>query len=247
VEEIRLPSQLVCRPEQDLPVAILVVSGELDLVTGPALQLAVRRSMSLQPEMLLLDVGRMRIADPPGLAALGAVVEQTAEWPDLPIVFCGADPATTRMIASAPHCARLGTAPDRATALAEAGAKPVLRRFRARLRPVPDACRQVRQVVDQACAFWQQKEFAGIGTLIATELVANVVRHAHTTMEFTMALRGSRMSMSVRDGSRRLPEPADPRTSDAGGRGLGLVRDLTDAWGVLPIADGKVVWTHVTV
>jgi anti-anti-sigma regulatory factor len=242
-----LPSQLVCRPEQDLPVAILKVSGVLDLVTGPALQQAVRRSMSLQPEMLLLDIAELRIADPPGLAALSAVIEQTAAWPDLPILICGADPATTRLIAGDPGCARLGTAPDRAAALAEARATPAQRRFRVRLRPVPDACRQVRQVVDQACATWQRTELAATGTLIATELVANVVRHAHTTMEFTVGLRGDRLSMSVRDGSRHLPEPADSRVTDAGGRGLRLVRDLTDAWGVLPIADGKVVWTHLSV
>jgi anti-anti-sigma regulatory factor/anti-sigma regulatory factor (Ser/Thr protein kinase) len=242
-----LSSQLVCRPEQDLPVAILRVSGVLDLVTGPALQQAVRRSMSVQPEMLLLDFAELQIADAPGLAALSAVVEQTAEWPDLPIVFCGADPATNRMIASARGCTRLGTSPDRAAAMSAAGAKPAQRRFRVRLRPVPDACRQVRQVVNQACAAWQHKEFAATGALIATELVANAVRHARTTMEFTVGLRDNRLSMSVRDGSRRLPRPADPRVSVAGGRGLRLVRDLSDAWGVLPVADGKVVWTHILV
>ncbi len=42
-------------------------------------------------------------------------------------------------------------------------------------------------------------------------------------------------------------QPADPQVVAAGGRGLRLVRDLTDAWGVLPIADGKVVWTHISV
>lgn len=227
-------------------MAILKVSGVLDLVTGPALQLAVRRSMALQPEMLLIDIAELHIADPPGLDALSAVVEQTAAWPDLPIVICGAGPDAIRLISAAPGCARLGIAPDRATALAEAGTTPPLRRFRVRLRPVPDACRQVRQVVVQACATWQHKEFAATGALIATELVANVVRHAHTTMEFTVGLRGDRLSLSVRDGSRRLPKPADPRHSDAGGRGLRLVRDLTDAWGVLPIPDGKVVWTHIS-
>jgi hypothetical protein len=32
---------------------------------------------------------------------------------------------------------------------------------------------------------------------------------------------------------------------EAGGRGLRLVRDLSDAWGVLPVVDGKVVWATV--
>ena len=239
-------SQLVCRPERDLPVALLRVSGTLDRVTGDALQQAVRRSLALQPERLLVDVTRMRVGDPLGLAALGAVVGQTAEWPDAPIVLCGADPPTAAAIAGFPECAGLRFAADCDTALAAAVREPAPRRLRARLRPVPDACRQARQLVAQACTAWQRGELTATATLIATELVANVVRHAHTTMEFTVGLRNGRLSVAVRDGSRRLPRPTDPSLGDAGGRGLRLVRDLTEAWGVLPTADGKVVWTHLT-
>jgi hypothetical protein len=71
------------------------------------------------------------------------------------------------------------------------------------------------------------------------------VRHAHTTMVFTVGLRDGRIWLTVRDGSRRLPKPADPGFTDLGGRGLRLVRELTESWGVLPISDGKVVWTRL--
>jgi anti-sigma regulatory factor (Ser/Thr protein kinase) len=83
-------------------------------------------------------------------------------------------------------------------------------------------------------------------TLVATELVANVVRHAHTTMEFTLGLRGGRLIVAVRDRSRLMPRALEPSAADAGGRGLRLVRELTDTWGVLPVTDGKVVWTQLT-
>jgi hypothetical protein len=63
-------------------------------------------------------------------------------------------------------------------------------------------------------------------------------------MVFTLGLRDGRLSMAVRDGSRRLPRPAEPGVTSTGGRGLRLVRDLTEGWGVLPVTDGKVVWTH---
>jgi len=242
--ETRVPSQLVCRPERDLPVAVLRLTGTLDQVTGDALQQAVRHSIAPQPSKLLLDVTGLRIGDRHGLAALSEVVCQTAEWPDVPIVVCGANQRTARTIASAPECANLEYAPDCATALARAGAEPGPPRIRVRLRPVPDACRQARQLVAQACAVWQRRELTATAALIATELVANVVRHAHTTMEFTLGLRDGRLSITVRDGSRRLPEPIEPRPAATGGRGLRLVRDLTDAWGVLPVSDGKVVWTQ---
>jgi anti-anti-sigma regulatory factor len=240
-----LPSQLICRPEHAPPVAVLRVSGTLDLVTGNALQQAVRLSVADQPVRLLLDVADMRIGDPLGLSALSAVVCQTAEWPNVPIVLCGADRRTADQLTASPDCVDLQFADDCAKALATARAEREPPRIRVRLRPVPDACRQVRQLVLQACAGRQHSDVAATAALIATELVANVVRHAHTTMEFTLGWTGERLSISVRDGSRRLPRPADPGVRDAGGRGLRLVRDLTEAWGVLPVSDGKVVWTQL--
>ena len=149
------------------------------------------------------------------------------------------------MIEADPSCAGLSYAPDCDTALAAGRAEPEPPRVRARLRPVPDACRQVRHLVTQACEAWHRADLAATAALIATELVANGVRHAHTTMEFTFGLRNGRLSMAVRDGSRRLPRPAEPELMSPGGRGLVLVRELTDAWGVLPVSDGKVVWTQL--
>lgn len=102
-----------------------------------------------------------------------------------------------------------------------------------------------RQLVTQACEAWHRADLAATAALIATELVANVVRHAHTTTELTFGLRDGRLSIAVRDGSRQLPEPAQPGVTAPGGRGLWLVRELTEAWGVLPVSDGKVVWTRL--
>ena len=241
-----MSSQLVCRPEQISPLALLRITGTLDPVTGNALQQAVRRSLATQPTRLLVDISDLRVGDPTGLAAFGSVLCQTAQWPGVPIVLCGADQQTTGRLTADPGCSGLAYAPDCDTALRDAGAEPGPDRVRVRLRPVPDACRQVRHLVSQACTTWQRADLTATATLIATELVANVVRHAHTTMVFTLGLRDGRLSMAVRDGSSRLPQPAEPGRSSPGGRGLRLIRDLTEAWGVLPVTDGKVVWTHFT-
>jgi anti-sigma regulatory factor (Ser/Thr protein kinase) len=241
-----MPSQLVCRPERDLPVAVLRVSGTLDRVTGGALGAAVRRSLSVQPVKVLLDVTRLRVGDPVALAGLGEVVCQAEEFPAVPIVVCGADPPTREALAADRECAGLALADDCDKALAEAEAQPGTPSLRVRLRPVPEACRQVRHLVTQACTAWQRTDATATATLVATELVANVVRHAHTTMEFTLGLRDGRLTMAVRDRSRLMPRTLDPAVTDAGGRGLRLVRELTDTWGVLPVTDGKVVWTQLT-
>jgi anti-anti-sigma regulatory factor len=240
-----MPSQLICRPERELPIGVLVVTGTLDLVTADALEQAVRRSLSVEPRALVVDIAGLEISDPLALDALGDVICQTAEWPAVPIVLCGPGEETARAVAAWPDCDTVDVADSCEGAVADAGKVPEPPHIRVRLRPVPDACRQVRQLVAQACAAWQHSELTATAALVATELVANVVRHAHTTMDFTVGLRDGRMSMAVRDGSRRLPRPTDAKLTDSGGRGLRLVRELTESWGVLPFPDGKVVWTRI--
>lgn len=237
-----MPSQLVCRPEQELPVAVLRVSGVLDLVTGTALHHAVQGCLAALPEAVLIDVTGLQIRDPAALAVLSSVVRLTAEWPAVPIVLCGAGTDTAGRVAASPAGLAVAMADSCEGAMADLAAEPQPR-LRVRLRPVPDACRQARQVVNRACAAWHLDDLAAIGALIVTELVANVVRHARTTMELTVGLRNGRICLAVRDRSIRLPRPADPGLTDQGGRGLHLVRELADSWGVMPVFDGKVVWT----
>jgi len=235
-----MSSQLVCRPERDLPVAVLQVRGRLDSLTVNALRTAVRRCLAPQPEALIVDLAGTKVAEPDALDIIPDLMGETAEWPNVPVILCGAGEQQI----SHPHVAYADSVAGAMTDIAD---EPEPRRIRVRLQPVPDACRQVRQLVVQACASWQASEAASTASLVATELVANVVRHAHTTMEFTLGLRDNRICLTVRDGSRLLPRPADPSLTESGGRGLRLVRALTQSWGVHPYADGKVVWTHLGV
>ncbi|MEV7628232.1 ATP-binding protein [Actinoplanes sp. NPDC089786] len=230
-----MASQLVCRPERDLPVAVLRVRGRVDEETGEALRVAVRRCLAPQPEALLIDLAGTDLAT---LGVIPDLVSDTTEWPNVPVILCGA----TRHDVVHPQ---IGYADTVAKAMAEIADEPEPRRIRVRFRPVPDACRQVRHLVVQTCSAWQHSEAASTASLVATELVANVVRHAHTTMEFTFGIRDNRICLTVRDGSRRLPRPSEPGVTETGGRGLRLVRALTQSWGVHPYADGKVVWTHL--
>ena len=235
-----MASHLVCRREQDLPVAVLRVRGDLDLHTSDALRRAVARCLVTQPEATLVDLEQARILDPEALRVLPDLITDTRDWPNVPLVLCGAGSAELDLGSS-----QISYADSCDEALAAIADEPEPRRIRVRLRPVPDACRQVRQLVAQACRSWHRSEAAATASLVATELVANVVRHAHTTMDFTLGLRNNKICLTVRDGSLRLPLPADPGLRDTGGRGLRLVRELTESWGVLPFSDGKVVWTHL--
>jgi hypothetical protein len=189
---------------------------------------------------VLVDIAELEVREPLALASLAGVAQAARRWPATPIVLCAPRPETARHLAGSPVRRSLSLARSRAEAMARArqSHRPTLLM---RLPPTPDSCRHARALVAQACADWQATSLTPTATVIATELVANVVRHARTTMEFTVAVPG-RLSLAVRDHSDRMPRVAEAGPHDAGGRGLRLVRGLADAWGVLPLARGKVVW-----
>jgi anti-anti-sigma regulatory factor len=240
-----MPRHLDCRPELELPVAVLKVAGELDMVTAAALRRAVRTCLAAQPTAMLIDVADLDVREPLALASFAAVARESERWPAAPIVLCGPRPATVIQLRDSPVRRAVAVAGSCAEALARTRIDRPLPRLRSRLRPMPDACRQARQLVSDACAAWRVGDLLAVGAVIATELVANVVRHARTTMDLTLALRAGRFSVAVRDRSDSMPRAADPGPADVGGRGLRLIRELSDGWGVLPVLDGKVVWANL--
>lgn len=89
----------------------------------------------------------------------------------------------------------------------------------------------------------RDETLAGPASLVLTELVGNVVRHAGTPMQVTLTLRKPYLRVAVMDGSpadARAVTDRDPRAE--GGRGLMLVRELTQSWGSVPAGAGKVIW-----
>ncbi len=80
--------------------------------------------------------------------------------------------------------------------------------------------------------------------LVVTELVTNAARHAQTPVELTIATAVGRVRIEARDGSAaRLTPHVDTPTRH---RGLQLIEDLSDGWGVeAQDAGGKVVWCEL--
>jgi len=106
------------------------------------------------------------------------------------------------------------------------------------------AARRSRELVTEACARWDLPDLAGPACIVATEMVNNVVAHAHTAMTVMLALRGATMSVAVRDRSARVPRftGAPVPATSYGGRGLLLIDSVARRWGSLTLDDGKVVW-----
>jgi two-component sensor histidine kinase len=81
--------------------------------------------------------------------------------------------------------------------------------------------------------------------LVATELVTNAARHAGSAVELTINPGDGRVRIEARDDSAALPKPPAVGTPTRH-RGLQLIEDLSQGWGVEARADrGKVVWCEL--
>jgi len=72
-----------------------------------------------------------------------------------------------------------------------------------------------------------------------SELASNAVRHAKSLFEAVVQTDGH-VRIEVEDGSTDVPVPKAP--SIEGGRGLTIVEQLCDRWGVHIVREQKCVW-----
>ena len=79
--------------------------------------------------------------------------------------------------------------------------------------------------------------------MVASELVANVVRHAHGPVQLRL-LRSTTLVCEVFDGSVTTPRIRRTSWTDEGGRGLQLIAALCDRWGTRYLTSGKSIWTE---
>lgn len=102
---------------------------------------------------------------------------------------------------------------------------------------------EARRFVARVLSAWRGTLHYEDATLIASELVANVVRHAggKPTLSITSTPGGIRIECE--DGN---PTPPRPKAGGPdGGWGLALVERLSQRWGVLARGAGKVVWCEM--
>ena len=83
---------------------------------------------------------------------------------------------------------------------------------------------------------------------MASELVANAVRHAATPVVLSLGRRDGCLMIAVQDAAPdRLPRPRDAGAEETGGRGMMLVDRLAHRWGCSPSEESKVVWAELAI
>ncbi|MFE2560012.1 ATP-binding protein [Streptomyces sp. NPDC059352] len=137
------------------------------------------------------------------------------------------------------------------------------RYYAVELQALPSRIGQVRRIVSAHLRHWHLDALIDQAALGVTELLTNVHRHAQPdkrcTVEIELLL--DRLTVSVRDHDPRIPaagslgglggpdECEGLAAFEAGdglatsGRGLAIVRAVSESWGIRPCGeDGKVVW-----
>jgi serine phosphatase RsbU (regulator of sigma subunit)/anti-sigma regulatory factor (Ser/Thr protein kinase) len=107
----------------------------------------------------------------------------------------------------------------------------------------PQAAGTARQHVRDQLTSWRLEELTTTTEMIASELVANVVRHAKGPVRLRL-LRSQNLVCEVSDGSLTTPRIRRTSWTDEGGRGLQLIAALCDRWGTRQMTTGKVIWTE---
>ncbi|HEX8780224.1 MAG TPA: ATP-binding protein, partial [Nocardioides sp.] len=81
--------------------------------------------------------------------------------------------------------------------------------------------------------------------LVVSELVTNAIVHTGGEIEVAAAMGRSGLRVEVADSGSHLPLVASYDAMASTGRGLHLVTELTDRWGVDPSPEGKVIWFDI--
>ncbi|MFE5720602.1 SpoIIE family protein phosphatase [Streptomyces erythrochromogenes] len=93
---------------------------------------------------------------------------------------------------------------------------------------------------------WDVDEDTAAGTeLIVSELVTNALRYGTLPLRLRL-IKDRTLTCEVRDASTTSPHLRHARTVDEGGRGLFIVSQLAQQWGIRYTAAGKTVWTEQT-
>jgi len=234
---------LTCVWEVAAPLAVVRLSGRLDLGTAVDVRTTLYKALTEQPAAIVVDLSGLTVEDDVTLTVFLAFARTAAGWPGCPVLLCGAAGTLAEALDRMGIHRALPVYPDRATALVQARRLPAPGQYEHSLPDSPSASSVARRAVADACHAWQLPGLVEDAELVVTELVSNAVRHAPGDIHLLIVLRERFLHLSVRDCN---PDPPRRRLPDVdsgeGGRGLLLLDAVAAGWGSIPAHGGKRVW-----
>ncbi len=110
------------------------------------------------------------------------------------------------------------------------------------LRPHPSSVGAARRLVRGLVTAAGRSDIVDDAVLLVSEIVTNALIHAGSPMRVRGWYADSGIRVEVSDESPHQPTLRDYANTAGTGRGLGLLVELVDDWGVAPDGVGKTVW-----
>jgi PAS domain S-box-containing protein len=120
------------------------------------------------------------------------------------------------------------------------------RPLRRRLPAQPSSVGEARRLVRQSLADAGRGDLVETAELLVSEVVTNALLHAGTPIDVALSVKENGLFVEVGDGSPHLPSRRSYAAAARTGRGLLMLEQMVNDWGVLPNPPGKTVWFHVT-
>ncbi len=203
---------------------------------------AVDLATSLQPDVVLLDLGLPDLAGREVLTRLREVAPQAKV-----VVFTGAEPddrdffeenAAGYVLKSDELDYLVGLLDD----VGRSGEQQREAQFDADVKSVPLAREFVREALDD----WGATHLNDEASLIVTELATNAVLHAGSPYEVRLRRTEGVVRIEVADGDPGTPEPQPFSATAESGRGIVLVSAISASWGIdTQPGRGKVTWAEL--
>ena len=218
---------VVDRAGTDTPVVHL--SGELDTASAPLVSGVIEAMLAQGPDRIVFDMGELTFMDSSGIALLlGA--RRTA-----PVELRHCSPGILRVIEAS---GLTGVFEIRTT-----GA-----RSQQRFVGAPASVGEARRFVAHGLVGVAPETLDSVVVMVS-ELATNAVKHSGTDFDLRFEYDGHVLRVEVADTGPGEPQLRQPTPDESRGRGLQIVRQLSDDWGVRDRPDGeagKVVWFELS-
>jgi anti-sigma regulatory factor (Ser/Thr protein kinase) len=118
--------------------------------------------------------------------------------------------------------------------------------LRRHLPPHPTSVGEARRIVRRLLTTAGQVDLVDSAELLVSEIVTNAVLHAGTSVDLRCMLVDHSLLVEVDDGGGQLPSYRGYDSTVCSGRGLVLLEQVAERWGVIPTFGGKTVWFLVS-
>ncbi len=234
----------------DGTTVVVSANGVLDSGSYLTLRTALVKAAAEQVAAVIVDVDALRVPSPSAWSVLTSAQWMIDVWPAIPICVVATKPEIRGILRDNGITRYLGVFPSYQAVLANLSADQGRRRSHRR-RAARDLPRHAagqgmaRDLVRRTLTEWNHPEYIDAAETITTELVRNVLAHTQSAPRLRLELNGDRLTIAVADDS---PLPAvrrEPVEGTFAFAGLGVVSELSRAWGSLATGDGKVVWAVI--